>query len=305
MDDTFYKELDALYDNAGAQEVERFLLEKAEQSAKQGRPASDDYIAVMNELGSFYRGRGRLDEAVGAFVSAKDAWDANREKGLAYAIILNNLAGAHRMNRENGQALSLYLESLAIYDSLPSYDMYSYASLLNNIALVYEQTGDFETAISYTRQAIAAMQSADPLAVAISNTNLASLLVKTGAFEDAQAAVDVALGIFSKDEYVNDAHVSAALNMAAYLDVHRQKYVDAIEKYREAVRIVKECCGENHDYITLCMNLATTYLKIEDADNAKKHYTTALNAARTLFGEHSAHYRRIVDERPSFEGETR
>ena len=299
MKDDFYKELDALYESGTPQQVEQFLSRKAEAYNNAQPRHLDGYIAAMNELGSFYRGRGRFAESVEVFLRAKTMWEAtSRKDDQSYAILLNNLAGTYRMDGENGKALSLYLQSLAIYENLSSYDAYSHASLLNNIALVYEQTGDTAKAIDYTQQAMEEMVDLNPIAYAISSSNLASLLLREGKEEDAKAAVRQALNIFTQNQYEDDPHFAAALNVAAFLDVVENNYAGAIEKYRRAADITKSCNGENNDFITICMNLSKTCMRMGQAAEAERYYQIALAAAQTLYGETSEHFTKIKEENP-------
>ncbi len=301
MNNAFYTKLDDLYDNGTPEELEAFLRESAE--AYKAQRQSDEYISAMNELGTFYRGRGRLKEAIGAFEGAKAAWEAAREaKGQGYAVILNNLAGAYRMDGQNTEAISLFLGALEIYEALSERDGYGYASLLNNIALAYAQTNQMDNAIEYTMRAVQAMEGADALAYAISCANLASMLLNADRKAEAKAALIKAEEAFLEGGYMEDAHFAAALNIDAALEVAEGNFDAALKKYAHAAKIIKRFCGENNDYVTVCANIAKTHLLAGNERLAAVHHEEALAIAQKLFGKHSEQYKKLLAEHPAGDG---
>lgn len=301
MDNIFYTKLDDLYERGTAYELEIFLGESVEDFLANGQ--SDEYISALNELGSFYRGGGRLGEAIDAFKRAKKAWEEKRDtKGQGYAVILNNLAGAYRMDGQNVEALSLFLDAMSVYDALAERDGYCFASLLNNIALVYAQMNELDKAIEYTRRAAEAVKGADALAFAISGVNLAALFLKADRTQEAKAALIDAEEAFLAGGYMEDAHFAAALNIDAALEVAEGNFDSALKKYGHSANIIKQFCGENNDYMTVCANIAQTHMLAGDHEKAAEHHERALDVAERLFGKHSAKYKKLMQEFPAASG---
>lgn len=56
----FYQGLDLQYAQGDLGEVEKFLITSAIRAQKSGQSGAEEQIAVYNELGSFYRGRGGM-----------------------------------------------------------------------------------------------------------------------------------------------------------------------------------------------------------------------------------------------------
>lgn len=298
MDNAFYTKLDDLYDNDTPDELEAFLLDsvKTYQADEQG----DEYISALNELGAFYRGRGRLGEAIEVFKRAKEAWEAARDaKGQGYALILNNLAGVYRLNGQNDEALALFLDELEIYEALAERDGFGYAGLLNNIALVYAQMNEMDKAIEYTGRAVATLEVTDALAYAISAANLASMMLNAGRKQEAKAELIKAEEAFLAGGYMEDAHFAAALNIDAALEVADGNFEAALKKYGHAANIIKQFCGENGDYITVCANMAKTHMMAGSHEKAAEHHEKALSVARRLFGTDSEQYKKLLQEHPA------
>ena len=177
----FCETLDSVYERGEPEAVEKFLL----QIRDDARTQQDRWmmLTVQNELGAFYRGAGRYAESLEAFADAAEEVKALcGPAGEEYANILNNMAGTYRLLRRSEQAEKLFLQAMEVYQNAGLQDSYSYTSVLNNLSLVYQETGELDKAIYYLEQALhqIAEQPERQQELAITYNNLTTLYYAAG-----------------------------------------------------------------------------------------------------------------------------
>ncbi len=170
------------------------------------------------------------------------------------------------------------------YEQTVGTENYMYSSMLNNIALLKNDTGDVEGAIEYTERALAAvenMEGADE-EVATSYVNLAALYKKAGQDGKAHESIDKALELFAK--IPGSSHYPAALNGKASICFMDGDYTKAAELYREALEKVKALFGENIEFAIANENLAKALMRTGDAEGAKQHMKQAEETYTKIYG---------------------
>lgn len=91
-----YEKLDELYTTGKQAEVERFLISSADEIRPISGEFNPHYVAVLNELASFYRGRSQYDSSKEVFSEARDMIYAFLgEHSVEYASVLINVAGTY------------------------------------------------------------------------------------------------------------------------------------------------------------------------------------------------------------------
>lgn len=253
-----YRQLSAAYKSGNPENVERFLLSKVAEAAS--APPESDALNLLiwskNELGSLYRGEGRFDASEQAFLAAIEGLarlpgDHREELAITY----NNLAGTYRMAHRNEDALATFQKAMTLYGELETFDAYGYASVFNNLALVYEQLGQTVQAIDYLETAYEKLQSRGlRLPVAISQTNIAMLLNKVGQRERATELLDMAEETF-RTHYPGDYHQAALFAAKGSLQAQANNPA-AIDSFLAAARIIKTIYGESHEYEMMMRNVA-------------------------------------------------
>lgn len=200
MIEQFYKELNRHYAAGNIDAVEQFL----HKSGRHYRPCCGGfnpiYLAVLSELGSFYRGTSRYAASVEAFTAAgRIIEEFIGPESVEYATNINNLAGTYRLMGENDKSINLFNQAFEIYRTTIGTDNYLYASALNNAGLLYQSIADFEKAIDCLEQALAILNQLGAFGenVATTYSNLAVAYEKTGRYDQAQEALRQALERFA------------------------------------------------------------------------------------------------------------
>jgi tetratricopeptide (TPR) repeat protein len=259
---SFFDELDFAYQQGNA---EAFLTERLALLATDGLADSPESVLALNELGCYFRGRGRYEEAEEALHEAAAILSARNEADtLDFATTLNNLATTKRMMGNNADAMVLYEEAMQIYGGADDPPAHLMAGLMNNVAMLQMAEGDFKAANASLRQAIDWLRKdgskRDELATALSN--LASNMIMTGELGSAVEALDESIALFTS---LNDesSHFAAALNSMAAIEASKCNDGEAAALLERAMRIVRASFGENDDFKRMAAGLATLRMKPE------------------------------------------
>lgn len=179
---TFYETLEQLYMQDNMEEVERFLIREANKFK-----SCDSYngvtIAVMNELGIFYRRTGNFNLAVNWFNKSKYfVLSSIGENTAEYAAIIGNLADTYRLAGEYDTAEILFMQTLKICEDTSMTQTAFYATALLNLSLQYQAEGDFKTALVYGERALQIFRALTGASheTAAAYGNLAGLYEKLG-----------------------------------------------------------------------------------------------------------------------------
>lgn len=152
----FFSEYDSRKKTCGDEELEFWLRSQCETAARECPDDGRMIGALFNELGAFYKHRGRLEEAEAAFLKAKEAAEPLQDAN--YATIVNNLAGNFRMRGNFPASIALFQEAIAVYQNCPETPKEIFSSAYNNLALVYLDTGSFREAAEMLQAAYDFMQ---------------------------------------------------------------------------------------------------------------------------------------------------
>lgn len=232
-------EIDVLYSAQKVEEVEALLLEKI-QLLKENHeiyPA----ISLLNELLGIYREKGDCErgsatcqEVLGLFQQEKLPLDGN------YGTTLLNVATAHRAFGNYALSKQYYETCNEIFFQHLKQNDYRYASLYNNMSLLFGELGELKQSIDYLEKSLEILRHHENMEVQIAtaNTSMAQMYLGLEDVASAEKHLDIAMKMF---ENVEDYHYSATLATGAdiaYLKgdfkksaVFYQKAMDEIEKY--------------------------------------------------------------------------
>ena len=150
----FYNTLKQLYAQDNMEEVEQFLIREANkfQSCSSYNELT---VAVMGELGNFYRRTGNFTLAVNWYHKAKYIVSSSLGENTAeYAAIIGNLAETYRLAGEYDTSAPLFMQTLKICEETALTQTHLYAAALSNLSLLYQSEGDFKTALAYGLRAL-------------------------------------------------------------------------------------------------------------------------------------------------------
>ena len=200
--------------------------------------------------------------------------------------MLLNLAGLYRLTGRTGDAVSLFLEAKQLFAEAQLTREYAYASVLNNLALAYQDNGDFVAALASAREAYALILALDcgDHEIATSLSNLAAISLRAGNASDAEAYIDEALTVYDRMPEEN-VHHAAALNTKAALLSRAGRHREALDFYLRASDLTERFFGRNIDFAAVQRHIAVAYAALGDTSAAARHLTTALAVYQSILGQ--------------------
>lgn len=231
----FYSLLKIKFDKSTAEEIMAFLLSEFANAIK----LKDEFaiISVGNELGSYQRLAGRVEESYRIYdLVGKLIKKHFGEESQEYASYLLNLADVDIVAQNYGLAVAKLKTCLAILKDFDDVD-YLVASAYNNRSSAYRQLGELALAEEDIRQAIKIVKNDSK--IAISKINLSQIQNMQKKYSQAIENVRDAIGYFLKNK-PNDIHLAHAY--ASYGDIFYQlgEYDRSIEEFQKARKIIKE-----------------------------------------------------------------
>ena len=245
-------EYDAIEATHDFDRIEAFLITKIGEA--ENEPDIASAITLYNEIIGFYRETGAFQKAIDNCARLLGLLENSGIKGsVEYATSLLNIANACRAAGLLKESLTYFTEVKRIYDESLSPDDFKYAPLYNNLALLFQEMGDHESATDTLKKALvlAKSQPGEDIKVAISHTNLAMSLLKNNEYDEAVYNLEEAFKIFdSKPE--PDYHYGAALSAMAEAKYMAGDYASSASYYEKALAEVKKNTGYSKAYdITL------------------------------------------------------
>ena len=243
----YIKEIDAAWDVLPHDELEARLLELAEQVKHDHGAESPVYGSMLNELGAFYKGEGRFEEAERRFINASELiWGKSSDE--TYATVLNNLAGTHRLMGKLDEAEREFRECISLYQSSIGTRHVLYAAALNNLSLVCMERDDLGAAAEYQFKAAKVLaglpQCRDELAVSL--INLGTLYQRLGRAEEAETNITEAIRMLREELGIDTPHYHAALNALGVIRYGQGRYAEAESDFRAAASAAEALYGSEH-----------------------------------------------------------
>ena len=293
----FCETLDRAYAQGEPETVEKFLRQVNDDA----RVRKDRWLmlTVQNELGSFCRGAGRYAESLEAFtIAAEAAKELCGPDSEEYANVLNNMAGTCRLLHRSEQAEHLFFRAMEVYETAGLQDGYSYTSVLNNLSLVYQETGELNKAIYYLEQALQRIEAQPERQqeLAITYNNLTTLYHAAGDPEKAFHCVQRALQAYEKCPEAERVHYAAVLNSLAGYLYGQGDWRRALELYQRSARYTLRFFGENEEYGITCQNMRWAYQKLGDREAAIRCLEKAMAVYARLFGSGSDRAQAVTQE---------
>lgn len=251
----FYEKLNSLFAEKDLEKVDEFLDDSLRSTLQNG----DDFLAItiLNEIIGFNRDTGNFDKSISACEETISLLKRNHLEGtVEYATSLQNVANAYRAAGRKVESLGYYNTVFKIYREQLDENDYKFASLHNNIALLYQEMGNFMMATEHLKKALSIIEGIDGAEIEVATTlsNLSASEIELGDLSSAKKHLEKALEIFREDEEKN-FHYSGALAAMASLMVKEGNNDEAIKLYDEAlVEIEKNMGKESSAYKTVLAN---------------------------------------------------
>lgn len=250
--DVFRKQLDELFDTNQVQEVEPFLASNLSEAL-----AAEDTAAVifiLNEMVGFYRETCEYDKAILFGTKALNIIEsAEGTDNIHYATTQLNLANALRAAGKLADSLSVYSEAEQKYNRFLEPGVFDFASLYNNISLVYQELGKYEEAVEYLERALKIVENYPKkrFELAVTYTNLANSMLSCGKdIEICRKYLMQAVEIFV-ERGEQGTHYAAALMGLGDIKAGENKPSEAAEIYKKAMFAVEHNLGRIDYYYRL------------------------------------------------------
>lgn len=295
----FYKQLDNYLGDPEKTEI--FLDHWENQLLTEQDPDERPLLAtIYNEKGSFYRGISRYDESIAAFQKGREVilslWGPNC---LPHATLLNNMAGTMRLIGENDQAIDLFLKAIKIYRNLNADQSYAFASVQNNLSLVYQETGQTKLAIYHLQLALDLINKMPKYKsqLAVTYGNLCTLYHQNGNDDMAMSALNRALELYQENRNAKNVHYSAVLNSLGAFLFQSGENERAVEVFKQAADYSKKFFGKNIDYAIAYHNMYWVYHKKGKWPEALDALNETYKVYLDLFGDDHERTRCVKEER--------
>lgn len=250
------KELDRLFAEGKGPEAQALL----EASIKQAMEEQDDQalLPLLNEMIGYKRETSQVEDSYRYAEAALKLMDRMEIAGsTAYATTLLNIANAYRAGGRLKESLAYYKEVLELYtEKVEAKDML-FASLYNNISLLYQEMGHFPEAKENLLKALAIVEEQPDAAFeeAVTYANLAATCLAMDEDEEAAGYCGRSIALF-EEQHIQDAHYCAALSSLGTCYYKKQEYKKAGDCFEKAMAGMKASLGENDYYHRLAENLA-------------------------------------------------
>ncbi|NLL78858.1 MAG: DUF4125 family protein [Clostridiales bacterium] len=257
------QQLDAIHP---IEEVEPFLLEQMEEAKKQGDIHT--LISLENEMIGHCRETSQFEKSKEYCKKVLELLqDSNLNGSVAHATTLINVANAYRAAGNLQESLQCFQAVFPLYEGRLEKTDFNYASLYNNLSLLYQEMGDFEKSCEALNHAleIVILYPEARIELAVTHTNLATSLLALGRLDDAQEHLNTAIALFKEDEE-KDYHYSAALGTLGQIQYKKGEYEAAADCFAKAMEEVEKHMGRTKAYEILQENRRQALAMLEQKD---------------------------------------
>lgn len=278
-------QLDELFTQHKVDQVENFLLQRIDEAAGEGDTAS--MITLLNEIIGHYRETGEFDKAIAGCRQVLLLMDEAGLKGTVhYATTLLNVANACRAAGLLRESMTYYQEVKRIYEKEIEKTDFRYASLYNNMSLLFQEMGDFESACDCLERAlgIASLYEGARIEVAVTYTNLAVSQLKLGRIQEAIDNLKKAFSIFEMDED-RDYHYSGALSAMGEAQYLIGNLEESARYYKLALREIERNVGKSKVYEITLQNLNAVTEKIQNLPVKNRQFKNGMDLCEAFYEE--------------------
>ncbi len=235
-------------------DYENYLLEMMRQAESEKDMSSK--ITLLNEMIGFCRDSCQFSKSniyINELLTILE--DEGLEGTIGYATSLLNIANAKRASGELEESLERYKEAYEIYNRILEPSDFLFASINNNMALLYQEMKDFSSACECLKRALSVIELYDDKIIeeAITYTNLSQSQLRLGDIAAAKNSIDIAMQIFN-DGRTSDYHFSGALGVYAELMYKQGEYAEAARCYNKAMNELESHIGKTGNYDILMEN---------------------------------------------------
>lgn len=238
------------------------LLEEAETLEaiiRLAREYSDEklLLEMLTEYGGVIKYLGRYSEAEAAFSEVRTRLESGAlAETSAYVNCLVNLANLYRMMGRVDDSEALFQKAISMSEHI--FDAESRASMLNNLALLYQEQGRYSEAMELHKKNLEDESLAQRPAYQKGSTfnNIAALNIHMKKYEDAVEAAEEAVRCYQMLEPGDPLRLTA-LNTLAAAQCCAGHFATALATLREIEPLCRIAYGEESpSYQSVCRSIA-------------------------------------------------
>ncbi len=281
--DTILRELDRLFATYQMDKVEGYLDNQMAQAVQTGDDGA--LITLLNEMIGYLRDVSKYEKCCMYCDKLMDVLGRNRLQGsIPYATSLLNIANAYRAAGKLAESMTNYKTVLLIYQSHLEDDDFRFASLYNNLSLLYQEMGDFEEACNALERALAIVNTRMDARIetAVTHTNLAASQLKLGRYEEAMGHLLAAFSIFEMDEQ-KDFHYSGALSAMGEAQYMAGNLEESARYYRMALQEIEKNTGRSAAYEIVAQNLNAVEKQISGKPGVVRQFDKGLDLCEAFY----------------------
>lgn len=247
------EQVDQYFEENKGEEAEKLMRQSIVQAVQEDDDGS--LLQLLNELMGYYRETGQeenaLQIATQAIVQAKRM---ELEGTIPYATTLLNVASVCRVFGRLQDAMGYYDKVQTLYRELLEPDSMLMAGLKNNMALLYQETGDYAAAEKSLLEALNIVEKKGAAyELGVTCANLAGTCIELGKEERAYQYGTRSMEIF-REAGITDNHYAAAQAALGTCCYRRGDFIQARDYYRQALETVEKYVGRNGFYYRLQEN---------------------------------------------------
>ncbi len=282
---------DAMFGKNSLAEIEEYLVENIAQAKEKGEIGI--VFTLLNEIIGFCRDTTQRDKGLKYCDELKVLLVGMQLEGsVEYATALQNIANAYRAFGLHKEALTLFDEVLTVYkDTIPAND-FRCASLYNNLALLYQEMEDYESAKDKLLCALDIVDSYEDARIlqATTRTNLAASLLQIRGesyYDEAVFYLKEALEMFEEDGG-KDFHYGAALVAMGDAYCYKKDYNNSREYYAAGLKEIEKHVGRNANYERVLekYNYVTGLEREMNINNEKTEWKSNLERSKEFYEEY-------------------
>jgi serine/threonine-protein kinase len=238
-------------------------LDKAESHfrealAMQQRLLGTEHEAIaegLNNLGSLLRRTGEFEEAEQLLLEALAMWRSLvGDEHLRVATTMNNLGVVYLNRGDHATAKEMISESVRLRQRLLNRNHPQVAQALNNLAKIHADENDIEGAEALYRESLSISRQLDDPMQPITLNNLAGLLQRSGAYQEAEPLLQESLVLFQR--FYGDSHVYVGVSLS-----NQANLKNVMGKHAEAEALAHQSLS------VLSENLAADHWRIANAES--------------------------------------
>jgi CHAT domain-containing protein/Tfp pilus assembly protein PilF len=284
-------------------------------NSKKHKKTSFEFALLMNKLGDLYTYTGEYSRAFNSLTDAleifkKDTTIIGKQHYSSTSANLGILSMERGKYPDAEQYFDKALNSFFWGDS--SYhlaDSSYYMATLNNLAIVYQRLGQYETA----EKEIIKLENHEKInlgenhpSYAVTLTNLSMVYKEQGKFAEAEKTMLKAIEIQKSNESLRGISYASKLNNLGQIYLHSGSPAKAIPYYLEVLEIFKKTLGtESFSYSTASYNLGLAYLRIGRRQEGIKLIRESANIRAKVLGKRHPKYAESIEKIAEYQWQRR